>query len=139
VDAGAGIDTFTFGFALTDATVAYDDNRVIIDAGSNQIVLTGFERFQFTDGLVDNNDGNWLVDDLFYYANNQDVWNAHVEADAHYHIFGWHEGRDPNAFFDTAMYLSGNPDVQAAGIDPLIHFDQFGWHEGRVPSLAFAG
>ena len=55
----------------------------------------------FTDGTVDNDDGNPLVDDLFYYARNHDVWNAHVDADAHYDAFGWHEGRDPSAFFST--------------------------------------
>ena len=62
-------------------------------------MLTGFEKFVFTDGTVDNSDGDALVDDLFYYAQNHDVWNAHADADAHYHAFGWQEGRDPNAFF----------------------------------------
>ena len=38
----------------------------------------------FTDGTVNNNDGNPLVDDLFYYSRNHDVWNAHVDADQHY-------------------------------------------------------
>ena len=41
-----------------------------------------------------------------------DVWNAHADADAHFHSVGWHEGRDPNAFFSTAIYLSANPDVR---------------------------
>ena len=44
-------------------------------------MLTGFETFVFTDGTVNNNDGDWLVDDLFYYSRYHDVWNAHVEAD----------------------------------------------------------
>ena len=48
-------------------------------------MLTGFESFVFTDGTVDNADGDALVDDLFYYAQNHDVWNAHADADAHYH------------------------------------------------------
>ena len=65
------------------------------------------------------------------------MWNAHVDADAHYHREGWHEGRDPNAFFSTSTYLSINPDVKAAGVDPLIHFHQFGWSEGRAPSINF--
>ena len=62
----------------------------------------------FTDGTVDNNDGDPLVDDLFYYSQNHDVWNAHVDADAHYHTFGWHEGRDPNAFFSTVALSLGS-------------------------------
>ena len=78
-----------------------------------------------------------LVDDLFYYSHYPDVWNAHVDADQHYHQYGWHEGRDPNSFFSTSFYLSLNQDVKNAGVDPLVHFDQYGWHEGRQPSAAF--
>jgi hypothetical protein len=137
IDALGGNDTITFDFRLVDATVTYDGNKVIIDGPSSHTVLTGFEKFVFTDGTVDNNDGNWLVDDLFYFSRNHDVWNAHAEADRHYDQSGWHEGRDPNAFFSTAIYLSANPDVQAAGVNPLAHFDQSGWKEGRIPSLDF--
>jgi hypothetical protein len=43
------------------------------------MVLTGFEKFVFTDGTVDNTHGSRLIDDLFYYARNHDVWNAHAE------------------------------------------------------------
>ena len=139
IDAGAGNDTVTFGFRLVDATVNYSGNQVIIDGPSIHTVLSGFEKFVFADGTVDNNDGNPLVDDLFYYSRYHDVWNAHVDADAHYDTTGWHEGRDPSAFFDTSIYLSANPDVAAAGIDPLAHYDVSGWKEGRVPSLAFDG
>ena len=137
IDAGGGIDTITFGFRLVDATVTYSGNQVIIDGPSSHTVLSGFEIFNFTDGTVNNNDGDVLVDDLFYYAKYHDVWNAHADADAHYHSFGWHEGRDPDAFFSTNIYLSANPDVKAAGVDPLVHFDQVGWKEGRVPSINF--
>ena len=42
-----------------------------------------------------------------------DVWNAHVDADAHFATFGWHESRDPSLFFSTSTYLSANPDVAA--------------------------
>ena len=101
-DAGIGFDTITFGFRLVDATVTHAGNSVTITGPSSQTVLTGFERFVFTDGAVDNNDGNRLVDDLFYYAKYHDVWNAHADADAHYNSFGGQEGRDPNAFFSTA-------------------------------------
>jgi hypothetical protein len=138
IDAGGGIDTIMFGFKLTDATVRYAGNTTIIDgpAGSHT-VLTGFEKFVFTDGTVNNADGNPLVDDLFYYARNHDVWNAHADADHHYNTQGWHEGRDPSAFFSTRIYLAANADVRAAGVNPLTHFDQYGWREGRAPSLDF--
>jgi hypothetical protein len=138
IDAGGGIDGITLAFKLTEATVRYVDNVVIIDGPSgSHTLLTGFERFVFTDGTVDNADGNPLIDDLFYQAQNHDVWNAGVDADQHYNAHGWHEGRDPNAFFSTGIYLSANPDVKQAGVNPLTHFDQFGWREGRVPSLDF--
>jgi hypothetical protein len=137
IDGHGGNDTVIFDFKLTDAHVTFSGNKVIIDTASSHTVLTGFERYVFADGTVENNDGHPLVDDLFYYSHNHDVWNAGVDADRHYHEFGWHEGRDPNAFFSTAAYLSLYPDVKAAGVDPLEHFHQAGWKEGRVPSFAF--
>jgi hypothetical protein len=138
IDAGHGIDTITFGFNLTDATFTWQGNELIIDGpGGSHTLLTGFETYVFLDGTVNNNDGNWLVDDLYYYANNHDVWNAHVDADAHYDVFGWHERRDPNAFFSTTTYLALNPDVKNAGVNPLGHWQAAGWTEGRVPSFAF--
>jgi hypothetical protein len=137
IDALTGVDTITVGFKLTDATVSFVGNTVIIDGPSSHTVLTGFEVFNFTDGTVNNNDADPLVDDLFYYSQYHDVWNAHVDADQHYHQYGWHEGRDPDAFYSTSTYLSANPDVRAAGVDPLLHFDQFGWKEDRFPSINF--
>jgi hypothetical protein len=137
IDAHGGNDIITFNFKLVDATVTYDNNAVIIDGPSSHTVLAGFERFVFTDGTVDNAHGSRLVDDLFYYARNHDVWNAHVDAEQHYNQFGWHEGRDPSAFFSTSSYLSNYTDVAAAGVNPLTHYEIFGWQEGRVPSHAF--
>jgi hypothetical protein len=139
VDAGNGVDTMTFGFRLVDATVTYSGNQVIIDGPGSHTVLTGFEVFNFTDGTVHNDDGSPLIDDLFYYSRYHDVWNAHVDADAHYNSFGWHELRDPNAFFDTNLYLSANPDVKAAGVNPLTQYDSIGWTQHRIPSLTFDG
>ena len=99
-------------------------NQVIIDGPSSHTVLTGFERFVFTDGTVDNADGNRLVDDLFYYSQNHDVWNAHVDADAHYRRRSAGTKAATRARSSTpSIYLSANPDVTAAGIDPLTHFD----------------
>jgi hypothetical protein len=134
-----GVDTIAFGFRLVDATVSYVGNTIVIDSQASHTVTTGFERFVFTDGTVDNADGNRLVDDLFYYSRNHDVWNAHADADFHYGTTGWKEGRDPDAFFDTSIYLSANPDVAASGVNPLTHYDTIGWQQGRVPSLAFDG
>ena len=137
IDARTGVDTLTFDFRLVDATVRHEGNKVVIDSPNSHTVVTGAERFVFRDGTVDNNDGNPLVDDLFYYSKNHDVWNAHADADAHYDTFGRHEGRDPNAFFSTDFYLSVSPEARAAGGNPLSHFDAIGWQAGRIPSLAF--
>jgi hypothetical protein len=140
IDARTGIDTVTFNFKLTEASVTYSGNQVIIDGPTgSHTVTSGFEVFNFTDGTVHNDDGNPLVDDLFYYSQNHDVWNAHVEADTHYAQFGWHERRDPSAFFSTTTYLALNSDVKAANINPLDHWHAVGWQEGRLPSLAFDG
>jgi VCBS repeat-containing protein len=137
-EGGGGTDTISFGFKLTEATVTYSGTAVIIDGpGGSHTALAGFERFAFTDGTVNNNDGSPLIDDLFYFAQNHDVWNAHVDADWHYNVAGWKEGRDPSAFFDTSIYLSANPDVAAGGGNPLHHFDTVGWKEARVPALTF--
>ena len=108
-DGLGGTDTITFGFKLVDANINFSGNQVIIDGpGVSHTVLTGFEIFQFTDGTVNNNDGDRLVDDLFYYAHNHGVWNAHADADAHYDTVGWHQSRDPNAFFSTVDLSVGS-------------------------------
>ncbi len=137
IDAGLGDDAIAFDFRLVEATITWSGNHVTIDGPSSHTVLSGFERYAFTDGVVDNSDGNLLVDDLFYFSRNHDVWNAQADPDQHYESLGWHEGRDPNAFFSTSIYLSANSDVRAANVNPLTHFDQMGWQEGRIPSLAF--
>jgi serralysin len=136
-----GIDTVIFDFRLVDATVTYAGNHIIVDGDSSHTVLTGIERFVFTDGTVDNNDNSPLIDDLFYYSQYHDVWKAHldvgVDADGHYNAFGWKEGRDPTAFFDTNGYLATYTDVKDADVNPLAHYNAFGWHEGRDPSVNF--
>ena len=132
-----GTDTVSFNFRLVDARISYQGRYTVLDGPGSHILLTGIERFVFTDGTVDNRTGSPLVDDLFYYIHNPDVWNAHVDAELHYMTHGWHELRDPNPLFDTLGYLLANPDVFAAGVNPLQHYDQFGWREGRDPSKAF--
>ena len=156
IDAGAGIDTVRFDFKLTDAAVSYLGDTIVVDGPTgSHTVMTGVEVFNFTDGTVNNNNGDPLVDDLFYYSKYHDVWNAHIDAAAHYHDEGWREGRQPNASgaggaiavlgddkiapngFDYTYYLQHNPDVAAAGIDPLQHFETNGWKEGRNPNAYF--
>lgn len=130
-------DTITFNFRLVDATFSFQDDSIVVDGPSTHVVLRQFERFIFTDGTVDNRDSNQGVNDLFYYSQNHDVWNAHADANVHYAIFGWHEGRDPNAFFSTTGYLAKYTDVAAAGVNPLEHYHTFGFKEGRDPSKLF--
>ena len=99
-----GNGKFSFNFKLTDASVSFSGDQVIVDGPrGSHTVLSGVDTFVFTDGTVNDNDGDPLVNDLFYYSHNHDVWNAHVDADQHYHQFGWHEGRDPNSPFSTSF------------------------------------
>ena len=121
-----GIDTIIFDFKLTDATFTWVGNQLIVDTATSHTVLTGFEVFRFADGTVHNDDGNPLVDDLYYYVNHPDVWSAHVDADAHYNLIGWHENRNPNAFFNTKLYLSIYHDVASSGAqpDPALRSDR---------------
>src|SRR5215468_5144669 len=84
-----GVDTITFNFRLLDATFSWVGNQVIVDTSTSHTVLTGFETYQFTDGTVNNDDGNPLVDDLYYDAQYHDVWAQHVDPDTHYAQSGW--------------------------------------------------
>jgi hypothetical protein len=138
IEALHGHDTVTFDFKLTDATVTYHGDRITIEGpNGSHTLLSGFERYVFTDGTVENADKDYLVDDLFYYSRNHDVWNAHIDADAHYHSIGWQEGRNPNAFFDTKFYQQLYADT--AHSDPLKQYDEAGWKAGRLPSMSFDG
>ncbi|GJD44005.1 hypothetical protein AFCDBAGC_1867 [Methylobacterium cerastii] len=139
LDGGAGDDTVVLPYTLTQASLSYDAaGRTILDGPNGaHDVLSGFEHYRFTDGTVNEHASSALVDDLFYYAHNNDVWNVRVDATAHYNASGWHEGRDPNADFSTTGYLAANADVRAAGINPLSHYDANGWKEGRDPSANF--
>src|SRR6185436_4029974 len=125
--------TAVFNVDFNSVKVSFKDDAVIIESAEGRDELKGIEHFQFTDGTINLNDGNPLVDELFYFAANKDVWDAGLDAETHYNISGWREGRDPSADFSTSGYLSANSDVKAAGINPLTHFDQFGWREGRDP------
>ena len=108
INGGASNDTFNFNFNLADATVSFSGNQVIVDGPSgSHTVLTGVETFVFTDGTVNDNDGDPLVNDLFYYSHNHDVWNAHVDADQHYHE-SWlaRRTRSKRVLFDLVLSLA---------------------------------
>ena len=128
----------TFAFAFAQASLTYRSGDALL-TGPDGVVhdVTGIGHLHFTDGTIDEADGSPLVDDLFYYAANPDVWEMQVDPDQHYAQSGWREGRDPNPLFSTSGYLAANPDVARAGIDPLAHYDEFGWREGRNPSPSF--
>ena len=128
------------GFAnnLTDAHFDFGGGHELMTRPNGTTVdLTDMRLVNFTDGTVMKFAGSPLVDDLFYNASNHDVWNAHVDASAHFMQSGWKEGRDPNALFSTSGYLAANADVAKAGVNPLSHYDTNGWKEGRDPSAGF--
>ncbi|WP_238178691.1 Ig-like domain-containing protein [Methylobacterium oxalidis] len=129
----------SFGFAFTDAKVSLDGESLVL-VGPDGVVhdVTGIDTLRFTDGTIQNNDNYRAVDDIYYYAKNLDVWRAGIDADDHFAVFGWKEGRDPNAFFHTAEYLAENRDVAAAGVNPLSHYIAYGEREGRSPSEGFS-
>jgi VCBS repeat-containing protein len=132
-------EALSLPFALTEATFDFNHGHALVTAPDGTVTdLTGIGTLTFRDGVVHEKDGSPLVDDLFYYAHNLDVWRAQVDADDHYAQFGWKEGRDPNAAFSTQTYLAANPDVAQAGVNPLTHYDTFGWKEGRSPGPDFS-
>jgi len=137
LDGRGGNDTLVTLANFSRMTASFDGNKVIFDGPQGHDIAVNFEQYRFNDGLITQADGHARVDDLFYFNQYRDAWNAHVDPDAHYAQYGWREGRDPNAFFDTKGYLARNPDVAAARIDPLEHYHLYGWKEGRDPSSKF--
>jgi hypothetical protein len=109
----------------------------LISGPNGNDTLSNVQVLQFADGTVNTDDGNPLVDALYYDRNYLDVFHAGVNPAVHYDTYGWHEGRNPNPLFNTTAYLRANPDVKAAGVDPLTHYGQYGWKEGRNPSPDF--
>ena len=129
--------TINFAFSFKSATVEDGANAVIYGPNQTISVVPEYKIFSFADGSINTKDGSPLINDLFYFSKNLDVWTAHIDADQHYNQNGWHEGRNPNAFFSTNGYLAANQDVAHAGINPLNHYDTNGWKEGRDPSAGF--
>ena len=66
-----------------------------------------------------------------------DLDGGEVDALAHYHRFGWREGRWPNPYFDPAWYVAEHADVRSAAVDPLWHYAMHGEAEGRRPVRFF--
>ncbi|POR43067.1 hypothetical protein [Methylobacterium sp. V23] len=137
IDVGSR-NSVTFNFAFDASQVRMDEGRAfLIDPNGLSHDVTGIYEIRFTDGTIVENDASPLVDDLFYYGSNKDVWRDGIDADTHYAQFGWQEGRDPNAAFSTTGYLAANADVAAAKVNPLTHYETQGWKEGRDPSSSF--
>jgi len=99
-------------------------------------VLTGFEKYVFTDGTVNNADGDPLVDDLYYYSRTRCVERARRCRHALPHHRLARGARSGCVLLDLD-YLSMHPDVKAASVDPLVQFDHAGWKTGADPSIAF--
>ncbi|WP_395681273.1 M10 family metallopeptidase [Inquilinus sp.] len=137
LDGGAGYDTLVTPGGLFRYAISFGSGRPVFDGPLGHDTVFRFEQYKFDDGLIVQVDGNARVDDLFYDRQYRDIWNAHVDPDAHFASTGWREGRNPNAFFDTQWYLAQNPDVAAARINPLEHYHLAGWREGRDPSPRF--
>ncbi|MEP9377604.1 bifunctional metallophosphatase/5'-nucleotidase [Aquabacter sp. CN5-332] len=137
LDGGDGDDTAVFDVDFNSVSVFLVGNAIVISSAEGQDRIRNVEHLQFADGRIDLKDGNALVNDLFYYAQNKDVWDAGADAETHYATFGWKEGRDPSALFDTSAYLAANADVKKAGVNPLEHYLTIGWKEGRDPSADF--
>ena len=62
-----GNDAVIFKFKLIDAVFSYSGNEVIVDTATSHTVLTEFQTYRSTHGTVEENDGNLLVADVFYF------------------------------------------------------------------------
>ena len=78
-----------------------------------------------------------LFDCGYYLGCNADLAGLGSEALAHYHQYGWREGRKPNPYFDPSWYRAQHPEVADAGIDPLLHYITAGEAAGFRPVAWF--
>ena len=122
----------TFDFRLVDATVTYQGESVIIDSRRGHSELSGIDRYVFTDGTVDENDGNALVDDLFYYSRNRCVERACRCRCALQHLRLSRGPRSERVLLAADLSV-GQSRREGGGVNPLTHFHQIGWIEGREP------
>ena len=72
-------------------------------------------------------DGDWFL------QRNPDVGGGH-SALAHWHSYGWQEGRWPNPYFDPAYYRGANPGCTG---NPLLHYIEGGEAANARPVLHF--
>jgi hypothetical protein len=138
---GDGVDRASFTFGLNQGGVGQFGGGLFVGGlGELNYINGDIEVITFADGTIDQRDNDRLIDDLYYYGLNQDVWAAKADADAHYKTGGWKEGRNPNGWFDTNAYLAAYADARAAaaqGMDPLTHYLTVGWKIGHDPSVRF--
>jgi hypothetical protein len=141
INGRGGDDTAVFSHNFNDYTVMEWGFGILVAGPDGLDYLTSIEHLQFANVTITPadiaNDGNPLFDTLYYLSRNADVFQAGVNALAHFNASGWHEGRDPNTLFDTSGYLAVNKDVAASGMNPLDHYHQIGWQQGRDPSEYF--
>jgi serralysin len=137
LNGGAGDDTAVFSQSLASYDVSDMNSRVQVSGPDGMDTLYSVENLQFANGTVHLNDGNALFDTLFYDRTYQDVFQAGVNALAHYNGGGWKEGRDPNPYFDTSFYVALHPEVLKSGMTPLEHYHQIGWKLGYDPAPNF--
>lgn len=138
VKGGQGIDTAVFAHSFAEAKFAFTAQGIVVSGpGGTHDLLSGIEKLEFSDRVINGADDNPFVDDLYYLLSNPDVLASGLDAEAHYARFGAAEGRSPNAFFDGKAYLAANPDVAKAGYNPLTHYLNSGAAEGRDPSANF--
>lgn len=137
IDGGSGNDTAIMNF---DFTESYVESMVYVSVFNDPhgiVNVKNVETIEFTGRNINQNDGNIIIDDVFYFARYHDVYRSSFDADDHFNSGGWREGRNPNNFFDTSGYLSAYADVAASGMNPLDHYLLYGWSEGRDPSANF--
>ncbi|MGF3027095.1 calcium-binding protein [Methylobacterium aquaticum] len=137
IDGGSGNDTAIMNFDFTESYVESMGYVSVFNGPHGIVNVKNVETIEFTGRNINQNDGNIIIDDVFYFARYHDVYRSSFDADDHFNSGGWREGRNPNNFFDTSGYLSAYADVAASGMNPLDHYLLYGWSEGRDPSANF--
>lgn len=133
---GYGVDIVRVNALSTQVSLSINGTAVVISGPDGTDRLIGVERIIFNDRAIERDAADG-VDDIFYLANNPDVFATGQDADQHFQLGGKAENRAPNALFDPNYYLSSNPDLATAGVNAFDHFMTVGWREGRNPSAGF--
>ena len=139
INGGDGLDdAAVFAGNLSQYTVQDLGSRVIVSGPDGVDTVVNVEHLQFSNGIVHLRDGSGLFDTAFYDNRYADVFQAGVNALAHYQSSGWKEARDPNPFFSSLAYAGANgADMRAKGLSPIDHYHQYGWREGLDPGPNF--